>query len=205
LTTGTLGHGKATGFTGWFAREAMFGNRWGDLNNYLSDHSFLRFGDTLGTMFDAGCDHVEIDWKNVVLSASRHMQVGMPKRFKMHNVDQATPTVSSALKMWAKGPGAGEEVGEEEEDAFGSLTNLSFNLELLREAVEDVDVRAKHQDNHQGLDDEVLGDQLHDTRIRLEKTLVYSLIRMSLRGMPSQPCMASKPTWRKVWWMVWTS
>jgi hypothetical protein len=62
------------------------------------------------------------------------MQVGTPKRFKCP-IDQATPTVSIALKMWAKGPVQGACVDTEEEDAFDTLTNLSFNLELLREAV----------------------------------------------------------------------
>jgi hypothetical protein len=97
------------------------------------------------------------------------MQVGTPKRFKTRPVEQATPTMSSALKMWAKGTGPGAEVDAEEEDAFGSLTKLSFNLELIREVVEDVDVREKQQTKHQGLEAEVLGDQLHDARIRLEK------------------------------------
>jgi hypothetical protein len=120
-------------------------------------------------MFDAGRDPVEADWESVILSVSWRVQVGTPKRFKTRPVDQATPTLPSALKMWAKGPGPGTEVDTEEEDAFGSLTNLSFNLELLREAVEDVDVRAKQQANHQGLEAEVLGDQLHDARIHLGK------------------------------------
>jgi hypothetical protein len=97
------------------------------------------------------------------------MQVGTPKRFKLRPVDHATPTVSSALKMWAKGPGQGGEVDAEEEDAFDPLTNLSFNLELFREAVEDVDVRTKQQAKHHVLEAEVLGDQLHDARICVEK------------------------------------
>jgi hypothetical protein len=97
------------------------------------------------------------------------MQVDTPKRFKSHHVDQTTPTVSSALKMWDKGPGQGAEVDDDEEDAFDPLTNLSFNLELLREAIEDVDVRANQQAKHQVLEAEVLGDQLHDARIRLGK------------------------------------
>jgi hypothetical protein len=92
-----------------------------------------------------------------------------PKRFKTRPVDQATPTVSSALKMWAKGPGLDENADEEEEEAFGSTTNLVFNLELLLEAVVDVDLRAKAQAKHQGVEAEVLGDQLHDARIRLGK------------------------------------
>jgi hypothetical protein len=45
-------------------------------------------------------------------------------------------------------------------------------LELLREAIQDVYVRAKQHANHQVLEAEVLGDQLHDAMIRLEKTLV---------------------------------
>jgi hypothetical protein len=49
------------------------------------------------------------------------------------------------------------------------LTNISFNFEVLREAVDDVDVRAKQQAKQQGLEAEVSGDQLHDARIRLEK------------------------------------
>jgi hypothetical protein len=81
----------------------------------------------------------------------------------------ATPTVSIALKMWATGPGQNAEVDAEEENAFDTLTNLSFNLELHREAVEDVDVRAKQHANHQVLEAEVLGDQLHDARIHLGK------------------------------------
>jgi hypothetical protein len=93
-------------------------------------------------MFDAVRDPVEADWERVVLSASRPMQVGMPKHLKTRPVDQSTPTVSSALKMWDKGPGQGAEV-DAEEDIFDPLTNLSFKLELLQEAVEDVDVRAK--------------------------------------------------------------
>jgi hypothetical protein len=49
LTAGTLGRGKAVGFIGWFAREAVFGNRWGELEQLsLSAHSFRCFGDTLG-------------------------------------------------------------------------------------------------------------------------------------------------------------
>jgi hypothetical protein len=82
-------------------------------------------------------------------------------------VDQAAPDVYSALKTWDKGPGKGAEVDAEEEGAFDPLTNLSFNLELLREAVEGVDVRAKQQAKHQGFEAEVLGDQLHYARIRL--------------------------------------
>jgi hypothetical protein len=31
LIAGTLGCGKAISCTGWFAREAVFGNRWGEL------------------------------------------------------------------------------------------------------------------------------------------------------------------------------
>jgi hypothetical protein len=101
LTAGTLGCGKATGFTGWCAREAVFGNRWGELENLsLSAHSFRRFGDTPG-------DPVEADWESVILSASRPMQVGTPKRFKSRPVDKANPTVSSSLKMSDKGPGKG--------------------------------------------------------------------------------------------------
>jgi hypothetical protein len=42
-------------------------------------------------------------------------------------------------------------------------------LELLREAVEDVDLRAKQQAKHQRLEAEVLGDQIHDARIPLGK------------------------------------
>jgi hypothetical protein len=170
LTAGTPGRGKATGYTGWCAREAAFGNRLGDLENLsLSAHSFWRFGDTLGAMYDAGRDPVEADWESVVLSASRPMQVGTPKRFKSRPIDQSTPTVSIALKMYANGPGQVAEADVEEEDAFDTLTNLSFNLELLREAVEDVDVRAKQQANHQVLEAEVLGDQIHDARILLGK------------------------------------
>jgi hypothetical protein len=100
LTAGTPGRGKATGYTGWCAREAVFENWWGDLENLsLSAHSFWRFGDTLVVMYDAGRDPVEADWESVVLSASRPMQVGTPKRFKSRPIDQATPTVSIALKM----------------------------------------------------------------------------------------------------------
>jgi hypothetical protein len=206
LTAGTLGRSKATGFTGWCAREAVFGNQWGELDNLsLSARSFRRFGDTLGAVYDAGHDPVEADWESIVLSASRLMQVGTPKCFKSRPVDQAAPTVSSALKMWAKGPGQGAEVNDEEEDAFDPLRNLSFNLELFQEAVQDMDVRAKQHANHQVLEAEVFGNQLHDARIRLGKILVSSLIRMSLLGMPFQPCMASKPSWRKVWRLVWTS
>jgi hypothetical protein len=144
----------------------------GELKNLsLSAHSFQPFGDTLGAVYDAGRDPVEADWESVVLSASWPMQVGTSKRFKSRHIDQATPTVSSALKMWDKGPGQGAEVDDEDEDedAFDNLTNLSFNLELLREAVEDVDVRAKQQANHQVLEAQVLGDQLHYARIHLEK------------------------------------
>jgi hypothetical protein len=148
----------------------VFGNRWGELEQLsLSSHSFQRFGDTLGAVFDAGRDHFEADWESVVLSASRPMQVGTPKRFETRPVDQATPTVYIALEMWDKGPGQGTYVDADEEDAFDHLTNLSFNLELLREAVEDVDVRAKQQAKHQGLRAEVLVDQLHDARIHLGK------------------------------------
>jgi hypothetical protein len=108
LTSGTLGRSKATGFTSWCAREAVFVNWWGELDTLsLSAHSFRRFGDTLGAMYDAGRDPFEADWESVILSASRPMQVGTPKRFKSRPVDQATPTVSSALDMWAKGPGQG--------------------------------------------------------------------------------------------------
>jgi hypothetical protein len=112
----------------------------------------MRFGDTLGAMYDAGRDPVEADWERIVLSVSRPMQVGTQKRFKSRPIDQATSTVSSALKMWAKGPGQGAAVDADEEDAFVPLTNLSFNLELIRESVEDVDVRAKQQANHQVLE-----------------------------------------------------
>jgi hypothetical protein len=138
-------------------------------NLSLSAHSFRHFGDTFGVMYDIRRDPVEADCESVFLTASRPMQVGTPKRFKSRPIDQATPTVSSALKMRAKGPGQGAEVDAEEDDAFDPLTNLSFNLELLREAVEDVDVRAKQQTNHQVLEAAVLGDQLHDARIRLGK------------------------------------
>jgi hypothetical protein len=133
------------------------------------------------------------------------VQVGTPKQFKSRPIDQATQTVHSTLKMWAKGPGQGTEVYDEEEDAFYPLTNLSFNLELLREAIEDVDMRAKQQANQQVLEAEVLGDQLHDARICLGKNLVYLLIWMSLLGMRSKPCMASKLSWMKVWRPVWIS
>jgi hypothetical protein len=108
LTAGTLGRGKANGFTGWFTQEAVFGNRRGELEQLsLSAHSFRCFGDTLGFMFDAGHDPVEADSESVFLSASRPMQVGTPKSFKSHPVDQTTPTVYSALKMWAKVPEQG--------------------------------------------------------------------------------------------------
>jgi hypothetical protein len=71
LTVGTLRHGKATGFTGWFAREAVFGNRWGKLKQLsLFDHSFWRFGGTIGAMFDDGRDPVGIDWEIIVLYTS---------------------------------------------------------------------------------------------------------------------------------------
>jgi hypothetical protein len=50
--------------------------------------------------------------------------------------------------MWAKGPRVGKEVDTEEEGAFGSITNLYFKLELLCEAVVDVDLRAKYQAKH---------------------------------------------------------
>jgi hypothetical protein len=150
-----------TGFTGLFSQEAVSGNRWGELEKLsLSAHLFWRFGDTIGAMFDAGCAPVEADWESVIFSGTRPMQVGTSKRFKTHSVDQSTPTVSSALKMWAKGPGPGPEVDAEEEDVCGSLTNLSFNLELLREAVEGVYLRAKQQAKHQGLEAEVLGNQI---------------------------------------------
>jgi hypothetical protein len=56
-------------------------------------------------MFDSGRDPVEADSESIVLSSSRSMQVGMPKCFKLRPVDQATTTVFSALKIWAKGPG----------------------------------------------------------------------------------------------------
>jgi hypothetical protein len=115
-------------------------------------------------MFDAEYDPVENDWESFVLSMSRPMQVGTPKKLQ-----NASPAVYSALKTWDKGPGQGAEVDAEEEDAFDHLTNLSFNLELLREAVEDVDARAKQQANHQGFEAEVLGNQLHYARICLEK------------------------------------
>jgi hypothetical protein len=73
LTAGTLGRGKATGFTGWCAWEVVFGNRWGELKELaLSVHSFQRFGDTLGAILDAGRDPAEIDWVHMVLAASRH-------------------------------------------------------------------------------------------------------------------------------------
>jgi hypothetical protein len=42
-------------------------------------------------------------------------------------------------------------------------------LELLREVVEDVDMRAKKKAIHKVLEAEVLGDQLHDARIHLGK------------------------------------
>jgi hypothetical protein len=42
-------------------------------------------------------------------------------------------------------------------------------LELIQEVVEDVDVRAKQHANHQVLEAEVLGDQLHNVRILLGK------------------------------------
>jgi hypothetical protein len=101
LTAGTLGCGKTTGFTGWCAREAVFGNWWGELNNlFLSAHSFRRFGDTLGAKYDAGRYPVEADWESLILSTSRPMQVGTPKCFQSRPVDQATPTVPIALKMW---------------------------------------------------------------------------------------------------------
>jgi hypothetical protein len=53
-------------------------------------------------------------------------------------------------------------------------------LELLQEAVEDVDVRAKKQAKHQSLKAEVIGDQRHDAKIHRGKNLVSSLIRMGL-------------------------
>jgi hypothetical protein len=96
------------------------------------------------------------------------MQLSTRKRFKSRPVDQATPMVSIALKMQDKGPGKGAEVDVEEEDAFDPLNNLSFNLELLRKSIQDVDVRANQQANHQVHEAEVLGDQLHDAKIHLE-------------------------------------
>jgi hypothetical protein len=67
LTAGTPECDKATGYIGWCAREAVFGNRWGKLEHLsLSAHSFRRFGDTLGAMYDAGRDPVEADWESVV-------------------------------------------------------------------------------------------------------------------------------------------
>jgi hypothetical protein len=35
LTAGTLGRGKAAGFTGWFTWEAVFGNWWGELEQFI--------------------------------------------------------------------------------------------------------------------------------------------------------------------------
>jgi hypothetical protein len=77
--------------------------------------------------------------------------------------------VSSALNMWDKEPRAGDEVATEEEETFVSITNISFNFELPREAVVGVNLRAKAQAKHQGLEAEVLGDHLHDARIQLDK------------------------------------
>jgi hypothetical protein len=106
LTAGTPGRGKATGYTGWCAREAVFGNWWGELENLsLSAYSFRRFGNTLGAMYDAGRDPVEADWESIILSASQPMQVGTPKCFKLRHIGHATPTVPSALKIWDKGTG----------------------------------------------------------------------------------------------------
>jgi hypothetical protein len=72
----------------------------------LSAHSFWRFGETFGAMFDAGCDPIEAGWE------------------------------------WLKNQGK---------------TQKLMHFEL------------KQQAKHQGLEAEVLGDQLHDARIRLEK------------------------------------
>jgi hypothetical protein len=41
LTTGTRGRGKATGYTGWCAREAVFVNRWGGAHKIIIILSFI--------------------------------------------------------------------------------------------------------------------------------------------------------------------
>jgi hypothetical protein len=76
------------------------------------------------------------------------MQVGTPTRFKSRPVDHATPSVASALKFWDKGTIVETDTGNKGNEAYWSITNLSFNLELLREAVVYVDLRVKNQANH---------------------------------------------------------
>jgi hypothetical protein len=158
--------GKTAGYTGWCAREVVFGNSWGELEDLaMVTHAFRCFGDTLDAMYDVGEDPVGTNWSTLVVSVSRPTQVGTPKHFQSCAVDQSTPTVTSALKIWDKGTRVEAVTDEEDEEAYRSVTNLSFNQELLHEVVVDVYLREKQQANHQSKETEVLGNQLHDARI----------------------------------------
>jgi hypothetical protein len=137
------GHVKADGYTGWCAREDVFGNRWGKLKDLaLVFHAFRSFGDTIGAIYEAEEDPVRTNWLTVVASASRSMQVRTPKRFN-------TLTVNIALKMWDKVTRVDVDPDDEGEEAYEYVINLSFNLEFLREAVVDVDLCTKNQVKHQ--------------------------------------------------------
>jgi hypothetical protein len=84
-------------------------------------------------------------------------------------------------------------VDTEEEEASGSITNLYINLELLIEAVDDVDLRVNAIPKHQGLDSTFWGTSFMTLESGLARILVCSLTQMNLPGMLFQPCMEIKP------------
>jgi hypothetical protein len=75
--------------------------------------------------------------------------------------------MTSDLKMWGQGTRVDDGAEDEDDDAYGSFAKPTFNLDVLREAAFDANLRAKQDAKHQANKAEVMGTQLHDARIRV--------------------------------------
>jgi hypothetical protein len=74
------GRRKADDYAGWCAREIVFGNRWGKLEDLaLVPHASRSVGDTRGAIYNAWEDPVGTNWLIVVASSSGPVQIGNPK------------------------------------------------------------------------------------------------------------------------------